>query len=69
MKLLFIIIVASIHLLTFIDALLKIKRRNGGFLVALSLFPPIIGPILYYFYSKNRKSRERPSFFKKSSNR
>ncbi|NOU60767.1 hypothetical protein [Marinifilum caeruleilacunae] len=54
MEILYTIPLILLHLLTFMDAIKNRNGKNGIFRLFLALFPPIIGPVIYYLSKRNR---------------
>lgn len=59
------ILTIAIHAYTLYDAIISFNKRNGAFRIVLALFPPIIGPLIYFitkpYAVRNRK--QKSSFF------
>lgn len=63
------ILIIALHVFVIIDAVTKVKQRQGVFRLILAFIPPVIGPIIYLLTQTRGTKLERKILYMKNKRR
>jgi len=63
------ILIIALHVFVIIDALTKVKQRQGVFRLILAFIPPVFGPIIYLLTQRRGTKLERKISYMKNKRR
>ena len=63
------ILIIALHFFVIINAVTKVKQRQGVFRLILAFIPPVIGPIIYLLTQTRGTKLERKILYMKNKRR